>query len=291
MSAFDNLPPGIRHRVKAPDGVELEVREWGDPQGPEVLLVTGVAQSYLSFAKQYTDPGWQHFRIVSYDPRGHGLSDKPVGDKWYQEGARWSGEVRAIMDTLDLRSPVLAGWSLGGRIVRQYLVDHGDARLDGIGLISCRPVEVSEVVGRGNDVVKGLDIEDEASQIAVATAFLRNCFGVQPSPDELAFALAFNMLCPWPIRRQIGKWLTDPAVSSAALRAIRKPTFIAHGLADVLVLSEASKISAGLVPHAEVCWYAGCGHSVFFEQAGRFNAEFAAFVERAHGVPLARVAG
>src|SRR5271170_5792190 len=160
MSAFDNVAPGLRHRVKAPDGVALEVREWGDPSGPELLLVPGVAQSYLSFVKQYSDPGLQHLRIVSYDPRGHGMSDKPLGDHWYQEGPRWSGEVHAVMEALGLSRPVLAGWSLGGRIVRQYLVDYGDSRLSGLGLLSCRPVELPEVIGRGNDVVQALDIED-----------------------------------------------------------------------------------------------------------------------------------
>jgi non-heme chloroperoxidase len=281
MSAFDNIPAGVRHRVRTPDGVEIEAREWGNPKGPELLLVTGVAQSYLSFARQYSDPALRQFRIVSYDPRGHGLSDKPLGEEWYRTGRRWSDEVAAVMDALGLERPVLAGWSLGGRIVRQYLVDRGDNRLSGIGLISCRPVEVPEVIGQGNDVVEALDIENEASQIAVASAFLRNCFATPPSADEFAFMLAFNMLCPWPIRRQIGGWLTDPAVSMAALRAIRVPTYIAHGLADALVLPGASKISASLVPHAEASWYEGCGHSVFFEAPERFNRELADFVRRA----------
>jgi pimeloyl-ACP methyl ester carboxylesterase len=281
MSSFDNIPAGIRHRVRTPDGVEIEAREWGDPQGPELLLVTGVAQSYLSFARQYADPAFQQFRVVSYDPRGHGLSDKPLGDEWYRTGRRWSDEVTAVMDAVGLRRPVLAGWSLGGRIVRQYLVDYGDSRLAGIGLISCRPVEVPEVVGNGNEVVMALDIEDEASQISVAAAFLRNCFKTRPEADDFAFMLAYNVLCPWSIRRQIGGWLTDPAVSTAALEAVRAPTYIAHGLDDVLVLPGASKISERLISHAEVSWYEDCGHSVFFEAAERFNREFSDFVRRA----------
>jgi pimeloyl-ACP methyl ester carboxylesterase len=283
MSSFDNIPAGIRHRVKTPDGVEIEAREWGDPHGPELLLITGVAQSYLSFARQYSDPAFRRFRVVSYDPRGHGLSDKPVGNDWYRTGRRWSDEVTAIMDAVGFTRPVLAGWSLGGRIVRQYLVDYGDSRLAGIGLISCRPVEVPEVVGRGNEVVKALDIEDEASQISVAAAFLRNCFKNPPEADDFAFMLAFNALCPWPIRRQIGGWLTDPAVSTAALEAIRVPAYIAHGLDDVLVLPGASGISGQLIRHAEVSWYERCGHSVFFEATERFNREFSDFVRRATG--------
>ena len=278
-SAFDARPPGRRHRVSAPDGVELEVREWGDPAGPELLLVTGVAQSYLSFVRQYGAEALRGFRIVSYDPRGHGLSDKPLGDAWYGQGARWSGEVRAIIEALGLRRPVLAGWSLGGRIVRQYLLDHGDAGLSGVAFISCRPVEVPEVVGSGNAVMAGLKLDDVGSRIDVASAFLRNCFGRQPSEGEFAFALAFNMLCPFEIRLQIGKWLTDPARSAAALRAVRVPALVMHGTDDILVLPGAGRMSAELIPHAQTSWYAGCGHSVFFEEPERFNAELARFVQ------------
>lgn len=281
QSAFETRVPGLRHRVKAPDGIELEAREWGDPDGPELLLIPGVAQSYLSFVKQYAAPVLRRCRIVSFDLRGHGLSDKPVGPQWYQEGARWSGDVRAVMDALGLRRPVLAGWSLGGRIVRQYLVDHGDARLSGVVFVSCRPVEVPEVIGPGNAVVQRLAMDDVGSRIDVAADFLRNCFGIQPSAEEFAFALAFNMLCPFEIRQQIAGWATPPAVSEAALRRVRVPTLVQHGREDVLVLPGAGEITARLIPHARTSWYEGCGHSIFFEAAERFNAELAAFVHAA----------
>ncbi len=279
MSAFATRPPGQRHRVKAQDGVELEVREWGNPDGPELLLVPGVAQSYLSFVKQYAAPELQRFRIVSFDPRGHGLSDKPLGDPWYQTGDRWSNDVASIIAALGLKRPVLAGWSLGGRITRQYLVDHGDAKLSGVVFISCRPVEVPEVVGAGNAVLAELVLEDVGSRIDVAAAFLRACFSRQPSEAEFAFALAFNMLCPFEIRQQIGKWQTDPAVSQAALRKVTVPTLIMHGLEDVLVLPGAGKMTADLIQRAQTSWYDDCGHSIFFEAAERFNAELATFVD------------
>jgi non-heme chloroperoxidase len=272
---------GRRHRITTADGVVLEVREWGDPDGPELLLVTGVAQSYLSFVKQYAAPGLQRFRIVSYDPRGHGLSEKPSGEHWYREGRRWSGEVRCIIETLRLKRPVLAGWSLGGRIVRQYLVDYGDDALAGIVFVSARPVEVPEVVGPGNTVMAGLTLDDGGSRIEAASAFLRHCFSRQPSPEEFAFALAFNMLCPFEIRLHIAKWWTEPRISEAALRRVTKPTMVMHGLDDALVLPAAGKMTSGLIPHACTSWYEGCGHSVFFEEPERFNSELAAFVEEA----------
>jgi non-heme chloroperoxidase len=277
-SVFTSRLPGKRHRVRTGDDLWLEVREWGDPTGPELLLVPGVAQSYLSFVRQYSAPAFARFRVVSFDPRGHGLSDQPLGDAYYQDGRRWSGDVQAVIDALGLRRPVLAGWSLGGRIVRQYLVDHGDAALSGLAFISCRPVELPEVVGPGNAVMQTLQLDDLGSRIEVASAFLRACFERQPSEGEFAFALAYNMLCPFEVRIRIGGWLTDSAVSAAALRRVLVPTLIVHGQADCLVLPRAAEITAGLIPHAELSLYEGCGHSVFFEAAERFNNELARLV-------------
>ena len=165
---FTTRPPGKRHRVHTGDDLWLEVREWGDPAGPELLLIPGVAQSYLSFVKQYSAAAFARFRVVSFDPRGHGLSDQPFGAGHYQDGSRWSGDVRAVIAALGLHRPVLAGWSLGGRIVRQYLVDYGDAGLSGLAFISCRPVELPEVVGPGNAVMQALQLDDLGSRIDVA---------------------------------------------------------------------------------------------------------------------------
>lgn len=276
-NAFEDRPAGTRHRLRTPDGVEIEVREFGDPEGVELLLVTGVAQSYLSFARQFGDPALRGLRIVSYDPRGHGLSGKPLGDEWYG-GRRWSDEVRTVIEGMGLRRPVLAGWSLGGRIVRQYLVDYGDSRLAGLVFISCRPVELPDVLGPGNKVLDRLSIDDEGSRIEVAAAFLRNCFGKPPSPDEFAFMLAYNMLCPFEIRQQIGRWWTPPEISSEALRRVEVPTLIVHGRDDALVLPKAAEVTASLIAHARLSLYDGCGHSVFFEEPGRFNAELTAFI-------------
>lgn len=289
-SSFDRRPAGRRQRVETPDGLTVEVREWGDPAGPELLLVTGVAQSYLSFVRQYAAPELEGLRIVSYDLRGHGLSDKPLGDAWYRDGRRWSEEVASVISATGLRRPVLAGWSLGGRIVRQYLVDRGDEGLAGVAFLSARPVEVPEVLGGGNGVMAGLDIDDLGSRISVAAAFLRNCFGIQPTEAEFAFALAYNMLCPFEIRRQIGGWLTPAAVSETALTRLRVPTWVVHGTDDVLVLPAAGEMTARLVPHARLSLYEGCGHSVFFERPERFNAELLAFVREATAATVPRTA-
>jgi pimeloyl-ACP methyl ester carboxylesterase len=160
-------------------------------------------------------------------------------------------------------------------------MEHGDGGLAGLVFLSCRPVEEPEVVGPGNAVVAQLRLDDLVSRIDVAARFLGNCFGKAPPPDEFATMLAYNMLCPWEIRLTIGEWLTDTAVSSAALRKVRVPTLVVHGRDDILVLPEAAETTARLIPHARLSLYEGCGHSVFHEAREAFNAELAGFLSAA----------
>ena len=48
----EEIAEGARSDVRAPDGTRLAVYEWGDPSGPEVVLIHGFAQSHLCFAPQ-----------------------------------------------------------------------------------------------------------------------------------------------------------------------------------------------------------------------------------------------
>ena len=54
------------------------------------------------------------YRVVGYDARGHGLSDKPHGFDIY-DGDTLPNDARALLDELGIDSCVLVGFSLGAR--------------------------------------------------------------------------------------------------------------------------------------------------------------------------------
>ena len=68
--------------VKTPDAVNISVQEWGNPNGKEIVFIHGFMQSHLSWTKQVRDPELaRQFRMISYDFRGHGGSDKILDPK------------------------------------------------------------------------------------------------------------------------------------------------------------------------------------------------------------------
>lgn len=83
MSAL--MAEGERSDVRAPDGTRLAVYEWGDPSGPEILLIHGFAQSHLCFEPQVRSALASHCRVIAFDMRGHGSSAQPADTAAYRE--------------------------------------------------------------------------------------------------------------------------------------------------------------------------------------------------------------
>lgn len=271
--------PSRRHlRVNTPDGLAISVREWGNAAGAPILFVHGLAQSHLSFLPQFASALATRHRLVAYDLRGHGESDKPVDPSYYRDGRRWADELDAVIEGAGLARPVLVGWSLGGRVLRQYLMHHGDARLGGVHFVSCRPFEDPAVLAPAsrNDIAGRP--ETLAARIDAHIAFLRACFLRQPSEDDFAVALAYNAIVPQEIREAISGWSTGLDETRAALAKVTVPALIAHGRNDALILPSAAEMTAAAIPGARISWYDDCGHSPFFEYPDRFNRELDAFV-------------
>ncbi|HVC61847.1 MAG TPA: alpha/beta hydrolase [Acetobacteraceae bacterium] len=276
-------PSGGLDFVQAPDGVRVAVYEWGDPAGPEVLLIHGFCQCHLCFSAQLASDLARDFRLVAYDLRGHGASDKPTDPQAYQGPDVWAQDLAAIIAAKRLRRPVLVGWSMGGRVIRQYLMRHGDAGLAGINFVSSLVIEDPRARGTAASRGRTPGPQPLAQQIQAAIAFLDNCFAIKPDEATFRLALGYNMLVPQSIREAIGGWATDSAATVAALGRVRVPTLITHGRQDTIVLPVAAEMAAQAITGSRISWYEACGHSPFHENAARFNAELSAFVTEVAG--------
>jgi pimeloyl-ACP methyl ester carboxylesterase len=263
--------------VGAPDGTRLAVYEWGNPARPEILLVHGFAQSHLCFAPQFRSTLAEHFRLVAYDQRGHGASDQPQAAGAYQDSRVWADDLAAVLEAKRLHRPVLVGWSMGGRVIRQYLMTYGDAAIAGINFVASQVIEDPRCRGPGAPK-RPPDDQSLADEIDAAIAFLDGCYGKKPSEAEFRRALGYNMKVPAAVRRAIAGWSTDAAPTIAALAAVRVPVLITHGRRDTVVLPAAAEMTLAAVPHARLSWFDDCGHSPFCEDAPRFNDELTRFV-------------
>jgi pimeloyl-ACP methyl ester carboxylesterase len=267
--------------VKTPDGLTISAQDWGNPAGPEILFIHGFSQSHLSWIKQVTGDLAKDFHMVTYDLRGHGNSDKPFEPERYKDSKAWGDEVQAVMDATGLKRPVLAGWSYGGRVMADYLKTHGTTKLAGLNYVDAGQKADPAFVGPNLKNLPLMASEDLATNIAATRVFLHGCFSRQPTQDEFETMLAFNMMVPPKVRLGLSN---RPLDIDDLLRKLELPVLVTHGSEDKNSNLIAAEYTAKMIPGAKLSIYQGIGHSPFFEDAPRFNAELAAFVRGAQKV-------
>jgi non-heme chloroperoxidase len=265
--------------VKTPDGLSIAAQEWGNPNGLEILFIHGFSQSHLSWIRQVDSDLAKDFRMVTYDLRGHGSSDKPFEPERYKDSKAWGDEVQAVIDAAALKRPVLVGWSYGGRVLADYLKTHGPNRLAGINYVDAVSKADPSFFGEGLKVQPGMLSEDLQTNIASTRAFLHNCFEKQPGQDDYEAMLAFNMMVPPKVRAAMGGRQLN---IDDLLATLKLPVLVTHGAKDKLILLAGAKHTQSVIAGAKLSVYDEAGHSPFFEDAPRFNAELASFVREAN---------
>jgi non-heme chloroperoxidase len=266
------------HEVKGGGGLRLHVREWGNADGPPILLIHGWSQNHLCWVKQYESALADEFRLVAYDLRGHGMSEAPLEAEHYTEGRLWADDVAAIIDRLRLDQPVLVGWSYGPFVICDYIRAHGQDRIAAInfveGAVKLGEAAFGTLIGPGFiDNFVGATADDLPTNIGAMRSFVRACLSRPMSDDDFETAICWNVVVPAPIRVNLAARDID---CDDVLRALEVPLLVTQGRADTVVLPAMAEHVLATCPTAEASWYEGVGHVPHLEEPDRFNRELAA---------------
>ena len=102
-------------------GVRLAVRDYGGTGQPLIFIHGGpgpTLSSWNTFARRMSS----QFRAIAYDQRGHGQSDD--ADDYSYEAL--TGDVRAIVEEMDVADAIIVGHSWGGWIALTYAARYHD---------------------------------------------------------------------------------------------------------------------------------------------------------------------
>lgn len=262
--------------VRSTDGTVLAVHEWGDRAKPTIILIHGYLQSYLAWQRQFA-PLAHHFHVVAFDLRGHGGSDKPLVAEAYREAWRWADDVAAVIRASGATRPVLVGWSMGGRVILDYVQRYGQDNVGAFAFVDSGLKRAPGMASTANGkLITELQSANLADSIDATRAFLQGCFFAQPDPAAFDEMMAYNMVVP-PIVRT---YLTGrPLDFDGTLGGLSRPTLVIQGEKDALVTVAAAQYTVHQVPGAALVIYPGVGHSSFYEAADRFNSDLMRFVD------------
>src|SRR5439155_5417597 len=110
------------------DGVKLSCYLQG--QGTPVLLLHGLGGGKVSLVPLMPELA-ERYRVIVPDLPGHGESDKPAADYTPRYYAR---VARCLLDELGVKSAVVIGNSMGGRIALELAL-RSSGRVTALGLL------------------------------------------------------------------------------------------------------------------------------------------------------------
>lgn len=263
------------YTVIAPDGVNIAVQESGNPDGLPIIFIHGLLGSHLNWEKQIDDPLLQRYRLITYDLRGHGLSDKPQQASAYRDGKRWADDLKAVIDQRHARNPLLVGWSLAGAVMTNYFAAYGDQQISGAiyvdGVVELTPA----LITAHDDVYRDMIADDLKTHLDGERAFLQLCFEQQPDRVTFERLLANAAMASWPMQRAV---VSMSIPLSQGLKKVRVPLLFLYGEHDALINPAASLQRAREVnPHIQTRLYRHSGHAPFLEESARFNRDLATF--------------
>ena len=249
------------------DGVRLHYLQAGPATARTIVFIPGWTMPCWIFSPQIAAFS-RYYRVIAFDPRGQGLSDIPDGG---YDQARRGQDIAELLRAVGGAPPVLVGWSLGVLDTLAYVHEHGDADVAGLVLIDNsvgeNPPPVPERLppGRGPALshaaymqrfVAGMFTTPQPRQYLqrLTEAALRT-----PAPDAA-------LLLRYPVPRSY--WRQAILASTRPVLYVVRPGL--RGQADNLLLDR---------PNTDIAIFAGAGHALFVDQAGRFDALLAHFLE------------
>jgi Predicted hydrolases or acyltransferases (alpha/beta hydrolase superfamily) len=245
--------------------------------GKPVVLIHGWPLSGQSWEKQTAALLAAGHRVITYDRRGFGLSDKPASGYDYDTLA---GDLHQLITRLDLRGVTLAGFSMGGGEVARYLGKYGSKRVSKAVFISAVPPFLLKTPdnpeGVDGSVFEGIKKAIVADRLAFLAGFLANFYNV----DVLGGKLISDQVVQssWNIASGaspkgtldcVSAWLTD---FRKDLAAIDVPTLVVHGDADRIVpLAASAKRTHEAIRGSRLVVLEGAPHGLNWTHAEQLN--------------------
>lgn len=267
-------------RLRA-NGIEIEYDTFGDPIAAPLLLIMGLGAQMISWDERFCGLlAARGFHVIRYDNRDSGLSTKMESAGEPDLMAAFGGnpnpayqlddladDAVGVLDALEIGAAHIVGASMGGFIAQLVAINHPDRVLtltsimsgpggqdavppqpEGAEVLMTIPPPTREArIEHGLWVRRvltgtGDPFDEDAETRRVERAYDRSYYPVGTGRQLVAILAAQGRL--------------------ERLSAVRAPSLVVHGVADVLVPVENGRSVAAAIPGARLLEFEGMGHNL-----------------------------
>ncbi len=264
------------------DDIRLHFEDRGS--GQPVVLVHGYPLDGRSWEKQEAALLEAGFRVITYDRRGFGRSSSPSTGYDYDT---FAADFNTVLETLDLKDAIIAGFSMGSGEVTRYLATYGSARVAKAALIA----SLQPFLGKTDDnpegaapleFFQGVSDTVKADRYAYFTEFFDGFFNLD---EFLGSRISEEVVrASWNIAASSGAiaaaaapltWATD---FRADLPKFDVPTLVLHGTADrILPIDATARLSAKAIANVRLVEIEGAPHGMLWTHAEEVSAALLEF--------------
>ena len=268
--------------------VQISYKDYG--QGRPVVLIHGWPLSKDMWEYQIDDLVNVGLRVIKYDRRGFGKSDKPWDSYDYDA---LTDDLHALLEQLDLRDAVFVGFSMGGGEAVRYISRYGTDRVSKIVLVSA----IVPYLGKTNDNPEGVDpaifadmIEQiKEDRIAFLDDFGKKFFGVGllNKPVSTPMLEYYRGLAAVALPRATAQCVLSFGHTDFRqdMQNINLPTLVIHGDSDEIVpIKASSDRTVTLLKNATYKVYEGAPHGLFYTHRQRLNQDLIDFCKEGAAV-------
>lgn len=254
--------------------------------GRPVVLIHGWPMSGEAWSEQLPALRAAGHRVITYDRRGFGRSDKPSKGYDYDTLA---DDLDGVLSELEVTDATLVGFSMGGGEVARYIARHGEGRVRSVVFAAAVPPYLLKT----DDNPDGPLTEEAAGEMAQGLeddrdtffdGFTHGFFSVngelkvteQQRQDAIALCHQSDQKAALGCMEAFGT--TD---FRDDLPTITVPTLVIHGDSDATVPIEGSgQRTHATIEHSELVVIEDAPHGLNVSHAEEFNSALLRFLER-----------
>ena len=260
------------------NGINLYYEVHGE--GEPLLLIMGLSLNSKSWFR--TLPALsEHFKVIIFDNRGTGLSDKPNATYSIEQMAE---DARCVMDAAGVDSAHVYGISMGGMIAQRLALSHpsrvrslilGCTTSGGVNHVQPGADVSMLMLSRGSSVTTPEEMAWATAPILYSHAFIENQRNLVA--EDIQRRIEIPVL-PYAYMLQLQACLAHDTYNE--IDQIKVPTLVIHGDEDKLVPYQNGLTLANKIQNAEFLTIQGAGHIYVTEANDLVNDRVIDFLKK-----------
>ena len=266
--------------ITTSDNVRLYYEDFGS--GHPLILIHGLAGSCKFFEQNFRDLA-SSFRVIRFDLRGHGDSEKP---QYGFHVHRLAADLHDILEHFSFEKVALLGCSLGCAVIWAFVELYGPSQISAAMFVDQSPYQMASADGAWQLGSKSIFSEGSLAHVRAELTNdprsyheknVRTCFTRNPTDSEISL---YVNEC---LKSQV--WFTSKLMANhsymdwrTVLPLVSCPALVIAGKKSKVFPWEGVAYAANNMPHAKLIPFEEGSHWLYIEEAVRFNSTVAAFL-------------